>query len=204
MEITISPLTPERSDDFFRFFEQVAYPDHIEWGRDCYCCFFHATGKSEWNDRTGADNRAIAARMIADCELRGLLAYSGELPVGWCHFDRKDALPGLAVFYPALAAVGDPHQTGAVVCFTVAQGYRGQGVARLLLADACRELADMGCTIVEAYPLLQDSTAEENYHGTLGMYLSQGFVQEETVGGQAIVRKELATLVAERSPRILK
>jgi ribosomal protein S18 acetylase RimI-like enzyme len=197
MEITINPLTPERSDDFFRFFEQVAYPDHVEWGRDCYCCFFHAASKTEWEARTGTENRTIAAQMIRDGELRGLLAYVGDMPVGWCHFDRKSALPGLQVFYPALAAAGDP-QTGAIVCFTVAQGYRGQGVARLLLAAACRELADLGCTLAEAYPLLRDSTAEENYHGTLSMYLSQGFVQAVASGGQAIVRKALTAQTAER------
>jgi GNAT superfamily N-acetyltransferase len=191
MNITISPVTPERSDDFFRFFEQVAYTDHLEWGRECYCCFFHVADKAVWEARTGADNRAIAAQMIKDGELRGLLAYDGDMPVGWCHYDRKSALPGLAVFYPELAAAGDPQETGAVVCFTVAQGYRGQGIARQLLTAACCELTELGCVVAEAYPLLRDSSVEENYHGTLGMYMSQGFVQTATVAGQAIVRKTL-------------
>jgi ribosomal protein S18 acetylase RimI-like enzyme len=192
MAITIRQLTPERSDDFFRFFEQIAFADHLEWGRECYCCFFHATSKAAWETCTSADNRALAAQMIRDGELRGLLAYVGDVPVGWCHYDRKSALPGLGVFYPELAAAGDPLQTGAIVCITVAQGYRGQGIARQLLAAACNELTELGCPVAEAYPLLQDSSAEENYHGTLGMYLSQGFVQTATVAGQAIVRKTLA------------
>lgn len=40
MNIEIKKLTPELVDDFFRFFEHIAFPDHPEWGCGCYCCFF--------------------------------------------------------------------------------------------------------------------------------------------------------------------
>ncbi|MDR3645867.1 MAG: hypothetical protein P4M02_12425, partial [Clostridia bacterium] len=92
-------LTPGSAEDFFRFFEHIAFADHPEWGCDCYCCFFHADDAAEWEGRTAAQNRKIAGDMISLGKMNGLLAYADHEPVGWCNFDAKSKFPGLKLFY---------------------------------------------------------------------------------------------------------
>ncbi len=187
MAVKIMKLSPERVEDYFQFFDKVAFADHPEWGCDCYCCFYHAANANDWEAQTGSQNRAIAREMIMAGQLQGQMAYVDGLPVAWCHYDRKSKLPGLAVFYPEL--VGDDASVAAIVCFTVAQGYRGQGLAKSLLAAACADLAAQGCAVVEAYPRTADSSVEQHYHGPLSLYLGQGFTVARQLNEQAVVVK---------------
>ncbi|MEA5000183.1 MAG: GNAT family N-acetyltransferase [Candidatus Limiplasma sp.] len=189
MQLHTKPLSPQTEEDFFTFFDRVAFREHPEWGCDCYCCFFHATDRALWEQTTGAENAAQARRMIRCGQMRGLLAYDGALPIGWCHFDTLANLPGARTFYGALAT-GAP-EDGAIVCFTIAQGFRGQGVAKRLLEDALAQLAAMGVRRVEAYPLLAGNDPEHHYHGPLALYTGQGFAQVREHEGMALVEKLL-------------
>ncbi len=187
--IQIKPLTPRRAEDFFTFFEQVAFADHPEWGCDCFCCFFHAISREAWETATREANRLAARRMIEQGQMRGLLAYAGETPVGWCHFDRLANLPGAPVFYPELASKDG--ESAAIVCFTVAQGWRGQGIAAALLKKALEDLKASGVKRVEAYPVLNDDSQEHNYLGPMRLYESAGFVQVKQTEHHALVEKTL-------------
>lgn len=228
MDIQIRKISPALVEDYFKFFDEIAFADHPEWGCDCYCCFYHATSAKEWEARTGAQNKTQAREMILADRLTGLLAYVDGLPVAWCHYERKDLLSGIAVFYPEFLGEGvenseprEPQSSGtaapsaacvsanaaekatytsdgaiaAIVCFTVAQGYRQQGIAGKMLDFACRELAEAGTTIIEAYPMATSGSAsgsdEHNYHGPLSMYLSHGFALHKELEGTAIVRRVL-------------
>jgi GNAT superfamily N-acetyltransferase len=198
MEIRIERLTPARADDFFRFFEKEAYPEHPEWGCECYCGFFHAASAEEWKAVTAGQNRAQTAERIAAGEMRGLLAYAGARPVGWCHFDRREALPGLKIFYPQAVLEEERRDIGSIVCFTVAQDCRRQGVAGRLLGEACGELRGMGLKVAEGYPQTAEIVGEEKagpderqYRGPLALYLSQGFGIYRRLPSQAVVRRAL-------------
>ena len=190
METEIRRLTPERADDFFRFFEKVAFADHSEWGGGCYCCYYHAESFALWEKRTPEQNRETARNLILAGRMRGLLAYSDGKPVGWCHFDGKTDLPGLKAMYPQVMG-GDDEKAGAIVCFTVAQGYRNRGIASRLLARACEELKIMGYTAAEGYPAKGCADDEHNYVGPLSMYLAQGFTVVKELENESIVRKAL-------------
>ncbi|MCE5344193.1 MAG: GNAT family N-acetyltransferase [Eubacteriales bacterium] len=189
MPIEVRPLTPEKVEDFFTFFEKVAYSDHPEWGCGCYCCFFHATDRVEWERRTAEDNRIQAREMILAGDMRGLLAYDQQTPVGWCHYDLLSNLPGAAAFYPSVAT--DDPESAAIVCFTVAQGWRKQGVATALLTAALDDLRARGVRRVEAYPVLRDESPEHNYLGPLTLYQKMGFSIAKEVDGLALVELTL-------------
>ena len=238
MDIQIRKMTPALVEDYFKFFDEIAFADHPEWGCGCYCCFYHAPSAKEWEARTGAQNKAQAREMILADQLTGLLAYVDGLPVAWCHYAQKDRLPGIAVFYPEFISksgpeflsendanneLGEPQTTAAsadttapssgdaktgksaasgsdtssgssiaaIVCFTVAQGYRQQGIAGQMIDFACHELAEAGMAIVEAYPMTASGSDEHNYHGPLSMYLSHGFTVYRELEGNTIVRKVL-------------
>lgn len=187
MPFTVQPLTPQRADDFFTFFDHVAFADRPEWGCDCYCRFFHAASREEWDAATGETNRAAARAMILRGAMRGLLAYDGDKPVGWCHYDRLQNLPGARVFYGALASADDGR--ALIACFTVAQGYRRQGIADMLLDAALKDLKALKVKTVEAYPVVGSGSDEHNYHGPLPLYEKHGFTLVRQTKENALVEK---------------
>jgi len=173
MQVGIKPLTPMRVKDFFDFFEHIAFADHPEWGCDCFCCFFHAQSREAWESCSREINKAAAHEMILKGQMRGLFAYVDGKPVGWCHYDKLNNLPGTRVFYSDLTAADE--NCGAIVCFTIAQGYRNQGIATKLLENALMDLKEQGIKRVEAYPVRNDDSQEHNYLGPLNLYKNLGF-----------------------------
>jgi GNAT superfamily N-acetyltransferase len=127
--------------------------------------------------------------MILAGGMRGLLAYDGATPVGWCHYDLLANLPGTRAFTEGLAS--DDPQSAAVVCFTVAQGWRSRGVATGLLSAALADLKDRGVTRVEAYPVLASESPEHNYPGPPALYAQFGFTQIRQAKKRALVEKRL-------------
>jgi hypothetical protein len=83
MNITIKPLTPELSADYFDFFENRAFTDNSPYR--CYCQPFQMTKeqeKTEFDKVDGPDvgrvARKVAERQIDSGILRGYLAFSGR------------------------------------------------------------------------------------------------------------------------------
>ncbi len=189
MQLHIKPLSPETVEDFFTFFDKIAFADHPEWGCGCYCCMFHAPDPKTWEENTPARNAALAREMILRGEMRGLLAYDGGKPVGWCHCDLLGNIPVTRAYYPALASAEDG--VGAVVCFTVAQGYRGQGVATRLLDAALTALRAQGATLAEAYPVLTATDDEHHYHGPRALYEKAGFAFVREQDSMALMQRAL-------------
>ena len=91
----IRPLTPERRDDWLRFFDRDAFMDNPMWA-DCYCMFYRFSGTNEeWEHRTAKENREDQSQAIRGGEVSGLLAYVDDKPVAWCHAAPRAYLPGL-------------------------------------------------------------------------------------------------------------
>lgn len=169
--ITIHPLSPDRHADFMRFFDGEAFSDNPAWS-SCYCqCFYEDHRVVHWASRTGAENRACAGQRIADGRMQGLLAYRQGAVVGWCNAAPRPLLHALDA-----EPVAQPEQVGTILCFLVAPGARGQGIATALLAAACQHLQAQGLRRVEANPRPAAVGAAANHFGTLGMYLAAGFV----------------------------
>ena len=96
-----------------------------------------------------------------------------------------------ALARPAELDVEDPEQVGSIVCFIVAEAHRGGGVARALLAEACRSFAEHGLSAAEAYPRTDAAGAASNYHGPIELYRAMGFTPYREFDGWAVVRKAL-------------
>ena len=186
--IEIRALRPELSGDFLRFFDRDAFMDNPDWS-GCYCLFYQYSG-NDWEAATAEQNRAAKEQLIARGEAHGYLAYLGGDPVGWCHAAPRATLPGLDRV-PEFRCDEDPARIGAIVCFTVAAPYRGQGLARRLLGAACDGLREDGFAVAEAYPARLSRSDARDYHGRLGMYLDAGFALHREGEHFAIVRKAL-------------
>lgn len=92
-----------------------------------------STGKY-WQEHKGAPNRRDFKALVENGRAKGVLAFDGSVPIGWCsiglrsefaYFDRARKLPPSP----------DPW-TWSVTCFFVARASRNRGVAGALLQTA--------------------------------------------------------------------
>ena len=186
--VTIAALTPQRIADYLDFFDHRAFADNPKWST-CYCHFPHADhAAAAWNTRSGAENRAASCRLISAGTMTGWLAYANGAAIGWCNAGARRHIEGLFDEPEPLA-----DRIGAISCFVIAPMFRGQGVARRLLAAACSGLAERGFEWAEAYPRVGTDSVTENHYGPLSMYIAAGFetIAPERDGG-VTVRKRLA------------
>lgn len=185
--VDIRRLSPETLPDFLKFFDGSAFSDNPKWA-SCYCqCFHEDHSAIVWAERTAPQNRALACSRIRAGLVGGVLAYSLGTPIGWC-----SAAPRR--FFRALddEPTPDAELVGAIMCFLVEPGHRGQGVARALLEAACDGLREQGLRIAEANPRQSARNAADNHFGPLALYLSAGFsVHREDPDGSVYVRRTL-------------
>ncbi len=96
-------------------------------------------------------------------------------------------------------AKDDPSEpVGSIMCFLVTPEHRAKGVGTALLHAACDKFKRDGLKVAEGYPTINPSKrtwevpwAEENYKGSLNMYLKNGFNVHRQLERFAIVRKQL-------------
>lgn len=185
---TVKPLAAADRDAYLHFFDHVAFADNPRWAT-CYCQFPTADHDAvPWKERSGTENRASACSRIDAGLQRGVVAVAGGQVVGWCNAGPRSSMTVFDDDGP------DPLQPpcGAITCFVVAPAWRGKGVARALLDEACGMLRATGLSVVEAWTAPEAQGPAENHTGPLRMYLAAGFevVQREVDDG-VIVRKWL-------------
>jgi len=182
MNIEVRALCPERTEDFLSFFDNAAFTDNPDWS-GCYCSFFYFCDE-EFENRTGADNREFAKQAIKEADMNGYLAYADNKPVGWINADSKKS-------YKRLPKTQADEKVYSVVCFTIAPGYRRQGIAGMLLSAAIEGAQKKGYTCVEAYPVKDAKTDAHNYHGPLELYKRTGFEIVSETEDAWVIRKSL-------------
>jgi len=194
--VAVHRLSPERRDDFLRFFDHrcgAAFSDNPEWAK-CYCHFYHVPREIEWSSFDAAANRTAMAARIDTSEMEGFLAYAGSEVVGWLNAQPKAKLSRAhaRLGVPPDAAVA-PHRTALIVCFIVAPEWRRRGVARALLDGALASLAVRGFTQVDAFPFKAgaSSTAQDHYHGPASLFRATGFEIVAETDDLSVMRKRL-------------
>ncbi|HAI52331.1 MAG TPA: GNAT family N-acetyltransferase [Limnochordia bacterium] len=190
MEIELRRLTPELAEDYVYFFDTTPHDDQVDEHK-CYCicwCSADAEGK---DFSTREQRRAYALQYVASGVLQGYLAYQGNKIVGWCNANTKADCLKCASWRRFMAHVPlDDLEQGvkvkSVFCFVIAPEMRRQGIAALLLEHVCREAAQEGFDVVEAYPWKQ-----WDFGGYYEMYKNSGFtVVQETESGY-VMRRQL-------------
>ena len=81
---------------------------------------------------------------------------------------------------------------GSIVCFVVAQPFRGQGIARRLLEAACEGFRARGMEVAEGYPRKEAVGEAANHTGPLALFLQAGFEIYHQDEGTVVVRKRLS------------
>lgn len=153
MEIQVKKLTKEMADAYLNYFDHDAFSDHEEWSA-CYCLESHLS--KEENDRLEIkeERRQKAKELIES----GIM--SGYAPV--CEnkeYTAGDRLDG---------------KTMVVYCIDIAPGYRGKGIASLVMEQVLKDAKAEGYRYVEGYPFINRGL-EYQYRGPVRLYEKYGF-----------------------------
>ena len=171
--LQILPLTQERIPDLATLFDAGGDP---KW---CWCAYYRVRGR-DWTNSTPAANRHVLEGLATGEPAPGLVAYDGDVAVGWVSLGPREDYERLA-FSRVLAPIDDT-PVWSIVCFVVGRKRRGQGIADALLAAAIDHARAHGATMLEAYPVDtagQRLPSSNVYHGTLSMFERAGFAVVE-------------------------
>jgi len=162
------PVTPDRWPDLVELFSSKGD------AAACWCQWYRLPPKTfQANGATG--NRHAMEMLVAANNEPGLIAYEAGKPVGWVsiaprrEFARIETKTGEGVV--------SEEGVWSVVCFFIAAGKRGEGVATALLSAAVEFAREHGARIIEGYPVDRDSPISNSdaYTGVPSMFKKVGF-----------------------------
>ncbi len=117
----------------------------------CWCMWWRVPmGGKAWEAAKGAPNRAAFRALVESGQASGVLAFDGDVPVGWCAAGPRAAFPRLE--RSKALARGWSARTWSLNCLFVPARRRGQGIARALVAAAVALARRGGAGEIEAYP----------------------------------------------------
>ncbi len=188
-DLTILPLTPDRLPDLAELFEQGGDP---KW---CWCAWYRVRS-ADFSSASKARHRSVLETAVVENAVEGrapgLVAYDGEVAVGWMSIGPREDYERLA--NSRVLAPLDDAPVWSIVCFVVGRRSRGQGIARALLTVGIAYARDRGATTLEAYPVEivdGDHIPSANvYRGTLSMFERAGF--------QVVARRQAPGAVTDR------
>ena len=182
MKLTIHPLTPDlwpALEDLFGVQGPVSR---------CWCMYWRIG--SDYRKRSSEENKAAFRELVKNGPPPGLLAFDGDLAVGWCQLTPRDDLPWLDRTW-RLARVDDM-PVWSISCFYIRKGYRRQGITFALIEAALEVAKQAGAVALEAYPLDADLTPSASGTGYLSTFERAGFsVIARQVPPRPIVRYDL-------------
>ena len=116
MEYTIKPLSPELAATFTGYFNSIDFGHAPHWST-CYCRFYQANCTyEEWQNRTGEKNRLEAIDEIRAGNMKGYLAFNGDLCIGWCNANDANQYVRLKEDINHIIA---GKKIGCVICFAI-------------------------------------------------------------------------------------
>jgi len=169
MKLKILPLTPSLWPALEDLFGENGACN------GCWCMYWRIG--NAYRKKPRETNKAAFHEVVKRGPAQGLLAFDGDLAVGWCQLTPRDDLPGLDRVW-RLRRVDDV-PVWSISCFYVRKGYRKQGVTSALIAAALKTARSAGAPALEAYPLDGDLTPSASGTGYASTFTRAGF---RTVG----------------------
>jgi GNAT superfamily N-acetyltransferase len=130
---------------------------------------------SAYNKRPRTQNKAAFRAIVKRGPPPGLIAFDGDLAVGWCQITPRDELPWLD--HSRMLRRVDDVPVWSLSCFYVRRGYRRQGIMTALIASALKAARRSWATALEAYPVDTDQPKSSSnlYTGTAAAFARAGF-----------------------------
>jgi len=185
MDFTISPLTAERWPALEELFGRSGASN------GCWCMYWRIGPR--YRDRPRADNKRDLRWLAVSGQPPGLLAFDGDLAVGWCALAPRGELGWLAhARYPQPP---DDLPVWSIPCFFVRNTHRNRGVMGALIEAAAGVAASAGAPALEAYPV---DTAVPGHTRNLFPGVASAFARH---GFQVIARRKPDRPVMRRNLR---
>jgi GNAT superfamily N-acetyltransferase len=167
MTLTIRPLTPE----LWPALEDLFGPHGACNG--CWCMYWRIG--SAYTQRPREKNKADFRKVVRKGPPPGLLAFDGDVAVGWCQVTPRTEVPRLdtARFTKRV----DDKPVWSLSCFYVRRGHRRKGVTRALIDAAIKTAKRAKARALEVYPVdtkVQTSTTNL-YTGVASTLARAGF-----------------------------
>jgi GNAT superfamily N-acetyltransferase len=174
MSLTVRPLTLES----WPALENLFGPAGASNG--CWCMYWRIGPR--YRDRPRADNKHDLRRLAGSARAPGLLAFDGDLAVGWAELAPRADLAWLG--HARFLAPADDLPVWSLPCFYVRRGHRGQGVMDALIEAAVPAAAAAAAPALEAYPV---DTAVPGHTGNLFPGVASAFARH---GFQVVARRK--------------
>lgn len=128
-----------------------------------------------YRSRPPASNRADLRSIVEAGPPPGLLAFDGDLVVGWLQLTPRDGIPYIDRV-SRLKRVDDV-PVWAISCITIRTGRRRQGIGAALIAAAVDRARDAGAPAVEGYPLDGSVSPSATSTGYASTFARLGFTE---------------------------
>jgi GNAT superfamily N-acetyltransferase len=153
-----------------------------------------------YRKRPREKNRAAFRKIVKSGPPPGLLAFDGDVAVGWCQLTPRSALPWIDHEWRLKRA--DEVPVWALSCLYVRIGYRKCGVTTALIAAALKAAKRAKAPQLEAYPLDAAKSPSASGTGYASTFARAGF---KTVAchfpPRPIMRHDLKTISRHSSRR---
>jgi GNAT superfamily N-acetyltransferase len=185
MKLAICPLTP----DLWPALKDL-------FGRNGACngcwCMYGRIG-SAYRKRPREQNKAAFREIVERGPPPGLLAFNGDVAVGWCQLTPRDAVPWLDRTW-RLRRVDDV-PVWSLSCFYVRKSYRRQGITSVLIAAALQAVKRAKAPALEAYPFDADVSPSASGTGYASTFARTGFkTVARRVPARPIMRHDLKAI----------
>lgn len=165
LHLTIRPLTP----DLWPAFEDLL-GQNGPCSR-CWCMYWRVG--AAYRKQSSEKNKTAFREIVKRGPPPGLLAFDGDLAVGWCQLTPRDDLPWLDRTW-RLRRVDDA-PVWSISCFYVRIGYRRKGVTAALIAAALNSAKRAKAPALEGYPLDGELTPSASGTGYASTFARAGF-----------------------------
>ena len=165
MKLTTRPLTP----DLWTAFEDLFGENGAVGG--CWCMYWRID--RAYRQKPPEENKTAFREIVERGPPPGLLAFDGDIAVGWCQLTPRDVLPWLDHAW-RLKRVDDA-RVWSLSCFYVRKGYRRKGVTETLIGAALSAARCAKAPALEAYPLDAELTPSASSTGYASTFSRAGF-----------------------------
>ncbi|TFG61669.1 MAG: GNAT family N-acetyltransferase [Spirochaetales bacterium] len=157
----------------------------------CWCLWWNVK-RAEFDALGSKGRKKTFKEMVEAGGVHGLIAYADGRPAAWVRLGPREDFPVLQRS-PVLKPLDD-EPVWSIVCFFTGAAYRGRGLTKLLIAEACAYARSKGARIIEAYPKdesLKPVSPLEAFTGIMRVFDTLGFNEAARRKNRPIMRKEL-------------
>ncbi len=165
MKLTVRPLAPDLWPALEDLFGAVGAC------KGCWCMYMRIG--AAYRRRRPEENNAAFRAVVKRGPPPGLLAFDGDVAVGWCQLTPRDAVPQLDRIW-RLKRVDDV-PVWSLSCFYVRKGYRRRGISAALIAAALKAAKRAGAPALEAYPFDAAVSPSSSSTGYASTFARMGF-----------------------------